>query len=137
MTQLIGDQASSLVRERDRRRIRAMAGVLGLSSVLVGGGLGYVWLHVQRVRVSYEVEDLRRLRAEVEEQNKKLHLELASLRSFARVDSMARRLGFTQPGRDQVRLAREFVGPEHADRETASLRTAARDDAMILGRSRP
>ena len=106
---LMHDQASSVVRERDRRRLRAMAGVLGLGGLLVFAVLGYVWLHVQRVRVSYELEDLRALRTDVEEQNKKLRLELSSLRSFARVDSAARRLGLTEPARDQVRLAREFV----------------------------
>src|SRR5262249_42128959 len=71
MTGLMHDQAASVVRERDRRRLRAMAGVLCLGGLLVGGVLGYVWLHVQRVRVSYELEDLRSLRADVEEQNKK------------------------------------------------------------------
>lgn len=137
MTRLIQNQAAAVVRERDRGRIRAMAGVLGVSCVLVGGVLGYVWLQVQWVRVSYEIEDLRRLRSDVEEQNKKLHLELTSLRSFARVDSVARRLGFTQPARDQVQIAREFLTPEQRDREAAALRTAAKDDAMALARSRP
>ena len=136
MTRLIHDQAASVVRERDGRRIRAMGGVLCLGCALVGGVLGHVWLQVQRVRVSYELEDLRTLRAEVEQQNKKLHLEVASLRSFARVDSAARRLGLTQPASDQVRVAREFVAPETAERD-ASLRTAAKDDVMTSSRARP
>ena len=89
--QLMHDQTSSLVRERDRRRLRAMGAVLALGGLLVGGVLGYVWLQVQRVRVSYEMEDLRALRADVEEQNRKLRLELSSLRSYARVESEARR----------------------------------------------
>jgi cell division protein FtsL len=117
-----------------------MAGVLCLGGLLVGGVLGYVWLQVQRVRVSYELEDLRALRADVEEQNKKLRLELSSLRSFARVDSAARRLGLTEPGRDQVRLAREFVSRDAAE-ETAEregwVRTAARDDQMTAPAARP
>jgi cell division protein FtsL len=114
MMRLMQDQASSVVRERDRRRLRAMAGVLGLGGILVGGVLGYVGLQVQRVRVTYELEDLRRLRQDLEEQNRKLRLEVLSLRSLARVDSAARRLGLTQPARDQVRLAREFV-PDGGD----------------------
>jgi cell division protein FtsL len=134
------DQASSVIRERDRRRLRAMAGVLCLGGLLVGGVLGYVWLQVQRVRVSYELEDLRALRADVEEQNKKLRIELSSLRSFARVDSAARRLGLTEPGREQVRLAREFVSRGAAE-ETAEregwVRTAARDDRVTAPAARP
>jgi cell division protein FtsL len=102
------DQTSSLVRERDRRRLRAMGAALAFGGLLVGGVLGYVWLQVQRVRVSYEMEDLRSLRSDVEEQNRKLRLELSSLRSYARVETEARRLGLTEPARDQVRLAREF-----------------------------
>lgn len=137
---LMHDQASSVIRERDRRRLRAMAGVLCLGGLLVGGVLGYVWLQVQRVRVSYELEDLRALRADVEEQNKRLRLELSSLRSFARVDAAARRLGLTEPGREQVRLAREFVSRGAAE-ETAEregwVRTAARDDRVTAPAARP
>jgi hypothetical protein len=88
--------------------------VLALGGLLVGGVLGYVWLQVQRVRVSYELDDVRALRADVEEQNRKLRLELSSLRSFARVESEARRLGLTEPARDQVRLAREFLSGKGA-----------------------
>ncbi len=134
--QLMHDQASSVIRERDRRRLRAMAGVLCLGGLLVGGVLGYVWLHVHRVRVSYELEDLRSLRAEVEEQNKKLRLELSSLRSFARVDSAARRLGLTEPARDQVRLAREYLTADTPSPMAGAdaLRTAARDEDVL---SRP
>ena len=138
MTRVIDDQAGSLVRERDRRRLRAMAGVLVLGCLLVGGVLGYVWLQVQRVRVSYELEDLRALRADVEEQNKRLRLELSSLSSLARVDSAARRLGLTEPARDQVRLAREFVssraGEGLAMDDGTAVRTASQDEPM---RGRP
>ncbi len=134
--QLMHDQESSVIRERDRRRLRAMAGVLCLGGLLVGGVLGYVWLHVHRVRVSYELEDLRALRAEVEEQNKKLRLELSSLRSFARVDSAARRLGLTEPARDQVRLAREYLTADTLSPMAGAdaLQTAARDEGVL---SRP
>jgi cell division protein FtsL len=126
MTRLIQDQSTTIVRERDRRRLRAMAGMLCLGCVLVGAVLGYVWLQVQRVRASYELEGLRGARTRLEEQNRKLQLELASLRAFARVDSAARRLGLTPPEPDQIRLAREYLPSEGSARHT-SLRAA--DDA--------
>jgi cell division protein FtsL len=133
MTRLIQDQSSAVVRERDGRRIRAMAGMVCLGCVLVGGVLGYVWLQVQRVRVSYGIEALRNSRTRLEEQNRKLQLELASLSAFARVDSAARRLGLTPPAPDQIRLAREYAAPEKGDR-SASLRAAARDGLEKTGR---
>jgi cell division protein FtsL len=133
MTRLIHDQSSAVVRERDRRRLRAMAAVLCLGGVLVGAVLGYVWLQVQRVRVSYRIEALRASRTRLEEQSRKLQLELASLRAFARVDSAARRLGLTPPAPDQVRLAREYVAPDGSGRST-SLRAAAGDALETTGR---
>ena len=136
MTRLTWNQAATVVRERDRRRIRAMAGVLCLGGLLVVSVLGYVWLQVQRVRVTYELESLRTLRARVEEQNRKLGLELASLRAFARVDLAARRLGLTEPTPDQIRLAREFAEPQTEPGSVAA-RAAARDDAMTSSRGRP
>ncbi len=133
MTRLIQDQSTTIVRERDRRRLRAMAGMVCLGSLLVAAVLGYVWVQVQRVRVSYETEALRNTRARLEEQNRKLQLELASLRAFARVDSAARRLGLTPPGPDQIRLAREYIAPDGVGR-SASLRAAVREDLQATGR---
>jgi cell division protein FtsL len=132
MTRLIQDQSSTVVRERDRRRLRAMAGMLCLGCVLVGAVLGYVWLQVQRVRASYELEGVRSARTRLEEQNRKLQLELASLRAFARVDSAARRLGLAPPAPDQIRLAREYLAPDESGRNT-SLR-AAGDARLQTGR---
>jgi cell division protein FtsL len=104
-----------------------------LGCVLVGAVLGYVWLQVQRVRVSYGIEALRASRTRLEEQSRKLQLELASLRAFARVDSAARRLGLTAPGPDQIRIAREYVAPDGNGRST-SLRAAADDNFEKTGR---
>jgi cell division protein FtsL len=137
MTRLMQDQAGAVVRERDRGKLRTMMGVLCLGSLLVGGVLGFVWLRVQTVRVTYQLDELRRVRAQVEERTRQLQLELASLRSFARVDAAARRLGFAPPTPDQVQLAREFVTPEPADPRSASLRPAAKDAPLPGPRGRP
>jgi len=83
---------------------------LGLSACLMGGALGVVGLKVEQVRLSYRLEALRAAIVEVEELNRQLRVELATLRSLARIEDKAfAELGMVPPARHQVRLAREFV----------------------------
>ena len=97
-------------RESDRRRLRSMANAVvgaGLAVTLV---LGVVGLRVQQVRLSYRLDALRQARADIEETNRRLRVEMATLKSLSRIEGKARtELGMVAPGRDQVRLAREFV----------------------------
>ena len=125
------DQVSRVVRERDRRRFRNMGLALGLSALLVGSALGVVGIKVQQVRLSYRLDALRGARAELDELNRQLRVELATLRSLARVADRAQsELGLAPPASGQVRLAREFVaGGDGA----ASLDTAL----QIPDRERP
>lgn len=104
------DQASRVVRERDRRRLRAMGLALGLSACLMVGALGVVGLKVQHVLLSYRLDALRAARGELDELNRQLRVELATLRSLARIEDKAlAELGMVSPAPQQVRLAREFV----------------------------
>jgi cell division protein FtsL len=103
-------QAARFHWESDRRRLRAMVAALLATGCLVGLVLGVVALRVQQVRLSYRLDTLRTTRAELEESRRRLNVELATLRSLARVESRARaELGMVRPAADQVRLAREFV----------------------------
>jgi cell division protein FtsL len=87
-----------------------------MANAVVGAGLavtlvlGVVGLRVQQVRLSYRLDALRQARADIEETNRRLRVEMATLKSLARIEGKARtELGMVAPGRDQVRLAREFV----------------------------
>jgi hypothetical protein len=72
--------------------------------------LGVVGLRVQQVRLSYRLDALRTVRVELDELRGRLSVELATLRSLARIEDKARtELGMVRPASDQVRLAREFV----------------------------
>jgi len=97
-------------RVSDRRRLRSMATAVVGAGVAVLLVLGVVGLRVQQVRLSYRLDALRQGRAELEETNRRLRVEMATLKSLSRIEGKARtELGMVAPGRDQVRLAREFV----------------------------
>jgi len=113
-------------RDRDRRRLRAMARGLLSASLLVVLVLGLVGLRVQQVRLSYRLDRLRAVKAELEEARSRLRVELATLTSLARIESKARgELGMVRPGSNQVRLAREFVPGGGGDQAMAPLTAAA------------
>ena len=97
-------------RESDRGRLRSMANAVVGAGLVVTLVLGVVGLRVQQVRLSYRLDALRQARADVEETNRRLRVEMATLKSLSRIEGKARtELGMVAPGRDQVRLAREFV----------------------------
>lgn len=111
-------------RESDRRRLRSMAGALLCAGFLVALILGMVAFRVQQVRLSYRLDALRATKVELEEANRRLRVELATLKSLARIDGKARaELGMMPPARNQVRLAREFV-PGGSGLGAAAPRTA-------------
>jgi cell division protein FtsL len=105
-----GQRTARFHRERDRRRLRAMArGLLG-AGLVVALVLSVVGLRLQQVRLSYQLDGLRTREAELDETRSRLRVELYSLQSLARIESKARtELGMIPPARDQVLLAREFV----------------------------
>lgn len=120
--------AARFHRERDRGRLRAMGVAVALGAVLMTGFLGVVGLRAQQVRLSYRMDSLRTMRAETEELNRRLKVELATLRSLARIEDKARHeLGMVAPGRDQVQLAREFVAGGSRVSRAVPPRTAAAD----------
>jgi cell division protein FtsL len=101
-----------------------MAVAVALSALLVGGPLGVVAVKAQQVRLSYRLDALRVARADLENVNRELRVELASLRAPERVERAARAIGMTAPVRDQVQLAREYM-PGRPDVVRAAVRTGA------------
>jgi cell division protein FtsL len=98
-----------LYRDPDPRLRRSLAVALLCSAVLVVGALAVVALRVQQVHLAYQLDALRAERARAEVLLRQLEIEVATLRSPGRVESRARQLGMTEPAREQVRLAREYV----------------------------
>jgi cell division protein FtsL len=104
-------QVAHFHRESDGRRLRAMLAGVAAAGVVVVLVLGVVGLRMQQVRLSYRLDSLRTAKADVEELNRRLRVEKASLQSLARIELEARaRLGMVAPTQQQVQLAREFAG---------------------------
>jgi cell division protein FtsL len=123
-----GQQIARFHRETDHRLRRAMAVALVSAAVLVGGVLGIVALKVHQVRLSYRLDALRSSKASLEERTRLLRVELATLRSLARIEGKARtELGMVPPGKNQVQLAREFVAGGSGVGAVSGHRTAAVD----------
>jgi cell division protein FtsL len=98
-----------LHRDPDPRVRRSLAVALLCSAVLVVGLLVVVGLRVQQVHLAYQLDALRGERVRTEVLLRQLEIEVATLRSPGRVETRARQLGMIVPGRQQVRLAREYL----------------------------
>ena len=98
-----------LHRDPDLRVRRSLAVALACSAVLVVGLLVVVGLRVQQVHLAYQLDALRGERVRTEVLLRQLEIEVATLRSPGRVETRARQLGMIVPGRQQVRLAREYL----------------------------
>jgi cell division protein FtsL len=78
-------------------------GMVLLSFVLVGVALAHVWLRLQVVQMGYELSTTSKLQNQLEQEQRALRVELATLMSPDRLEAMARkRLGLTPPEKGQV-----------------------------------
>lgn len=99
---------SRLIRPAEPARLRDFWRRLAAGAGLAGCLLFYAWQHFECIQLRYQVEQLESSRAQAAELNQQLHLEVATLRSPARVDAIARQqLGLTVPVPGQVAPAEE------------------------------
>jgi cell division protein FtsL len=95
-------------RERPARRERTgsrrnilLAALLGV--ILIGLVWLHVWLRLQVVRLGYVLSTTSKLQSRLEQENRELKIELATMTSPDRLESLARRrLGLRQPEKGQV-----------------------------------
>ena len=89
---------SRLARPTHPARLRDFWKRLAIGGALAGCSLFYAWQHFESIQQRYELERLNSERTHAEQLNQQLQLEVATLRSPARVDSIARtQLGLTVP----------------------------------------
>ena len=99
-------KVAGVKRERSQRsagsRWRIVFGVI-LGFALISVVLAHVWLRLQVVRMGYVLSTTSKLQTRLEQENRELKFELATLNSPERLDALARqRLGLVTPERGQV-----------------------------------
>src|ERR687891_2007301 len=88
---------------RRRQRWRHVGTVALLVVGLVGVALLHVWLRLQVVHMGYVLSTTTKLQNQLEQENRELKVELATLTSPDRLEAMSRtRLGLTPPEKGQV-----------------------------------
>ncbi len=74
---------------------------------LIGGSLFYVWSRIQVIQLGYEISRALKAERSLAEENKKLRLEIATLKSYARIEKVAtEELRMTKPRPEQVIVIR-------------------------------
>jgi cell division protein FtsL len=74
---------------------------------VIGGALFYVWSRVQVIQLGYEISNALKQERALTETNKKLRLEIATLKSYARIEKFAaEELRMAEPRPEQVIVIR-------------------------------
>jgi cell division protein FtsL len=73
----------------------------------IGGSLFYVWSRIQVIQLGYEISNAMKEERVLGEANKKLRLEIATLKSYARIEKIAlEELRMAKPRPEQVIVIR-------------------------------
>jgi hypothetical protein len=93
---------SRLVKVEDPRRNREMKQFGTALACLFLLVFTYAWQHFKAIEYGYQIESAKRELSNLNEMNRALRLEDASLRDPERIDVMARRMGLVPPQPGQV-----------------------------------
>ena len=92
-----------IVREVDAERQAEMWKTLALASLLLIAFMFWTWQHFELLRHGYEAEEMQRLRATEEETGRQLRLEIETLKSPRRIESLAMgQLHLVTPSREEA-----------------------------------
>jgi len=73
----------------------------------IGGSLFYVWSRIQVIQLGYDISNALKEERTLTEANKKLRLEIATLKSYARIEKLAaEELRMGKPKPEQVIVIR-------------------------------
>jgi cell division protein FtsL len=78
-----------------------------IRSNVLGGSLFYVWSRIQVIHLGYEISNTLKEERALTEANKKLRVEIATLKSYARIEKFAtEELRMAKPKPEQVIVIR-------------------------------
>jgi len=99
-----------IVREVDEEKQRELWKSVGIAGFLVVVLLFSAWQHFELLRHGYQVEELQRQRASEEETTRRLRLEIETLKSPKRIETLAtRQLHLVAPSRDEAIVIERVV----------------------------
>jgi cell division protein FtsL len=102
-----------IVREIDDARQRELWQSIGVAGFLVLVLLVSAWQHFELLRHGYQVEQLQRQRAAEDDISRRLRLEIDTLRSPQRIESLAtQQLHLVTPNRDEAIVIERVVPAE-------------------------
>jgi cell division protein FtsL len=102
-----------IVREVDSERQAEMWKLLGLATIVVIAVMFWTWQHFELLRHGYRVEELQKQQAAEEDVARHLRLEIETLKSPKRIESLARgRLGLVTPAREDAIVIERVVPAE-------------------------
>lgn len=101
---------NSIVREVDKIRQRELWKTVGVAAFLVAVFLFSAWQHFELLRHGYQIEQMQRTRAAEEETGRQLRLEIETLRSPRRIETLAiERLHLVAPSSEEAIVIERVV----------------------------
>lgn len=102
-----------IVREVDAERQTEMWKSLGLAALLVIAIMFWTWQHFELVRHGYRLDEVQRAQAVEEDITRHLRLQVETLRSPKRIETLARgRLNLVTPTREDAIVIERVVPAE-------------------------
>src|SRR5580765_5496244 len=102
-----------IVREVDEARQRELWKLVGMAGIIVVVLLFFAWPHFELIRNGYQIEQLQQERSAQEELTRQLRLEVETLKSPRRIESLAtERLHLVSPRQGEAIVIERVVPAE-------------------------
>ena len=112
-----------IVREMDEERQRELWKSVGVAGFLVLVLLFSAWQHFELLRHGYQAEQMQRQRATEEETGRRLRLEIETLKSPRRIESIAtEQLHLVAPSRDEATVIERVLPADPPAASVVALR---------------